>query len=69
MRSWLAFFVLVLALATLAGCVQPRIGSLEYSDPYGNTANNPDRNWWDRESAPGELDVDKFLWRWRGLTE
>jgi len=69
MRSLAVVIALAVMLTIIAGCVQPRIGSLEYSDPYGSTATNPDKRWWGEESSGGDLNVDKFLYRWRGLTE
>lgn len=69
MRNVAVVIALVVLLTIVAGCVQPRIGSPEYSDPYGNTVGSSDKRWWGEESSGSELNVDKFLYRWRGLTE
>ncbi len=69
MRSWVILIALVLLSATLAGCVQPRVGSPGYANPYGDTTTSPSKRWWGEESPRADVDIDKFLWRWRGLNE
>jgi hypothetical protein len=67
----LAVMLLVFALLVVAfaGCVQARVGSAEYSDPYGFTPENPDKRWWSQERPVKEVNIDKFLYRWKGLTK
>ncbi len=69
MRNWLTLFILAFLCAIVAGCTQPRIGSLEYSCPYGNTARNSKKRWWGEKRPAADIDIDKFMWRWRGLTK
>ena len=67
------FFVILLvsALVTLAlvGCVQARVGSPEYTDPYGFNPEYPDKRWWGEDRPVRDVDIDKFLYRWKGLTK
>jgi hypothetical protein len=65
---WTLAIIAVLVLAA-SGCTQPRFGSLEYSCPYGNTARNSEKRWWGEEKSTADFDIDKFMWRWRGLTQ
>jgi hypothetical protein len=69
MRSLILLAAAAALCLCILGCVQPRYGSPDYYDPYGNTARTPEKRWWAEEKGSSDLDIDKFLWRWRGLTE
>ena len=69
MRNCTIILALVVLTVVLTGCVQPRVSSPEYGNPYGDTSYSPSKRWWGEERPRGDVDVDKFLWRWRGLTQ
>ena len=69
MRSGLLVVLLIVMCIFLTSCVQPRVGSPGYSNPYGDTSYSPERRWWGEESPRADVDIDKFMWRWRGLNE
>lgn len=69
MRSAVIVVCLIATCMLLVSCVQPRVGSPGYSDPYGDTSYSPEKRWWGEETPRANVDIDKFLWRWRGLNE
>jgi hypothetical protein len=67
MRIMIAAAVLLTFLMTFAGCVQPRVTSPEYSDPYGPNRSLPEKRWWGEDKQEGTEDTEKFIDRWNHL--
>lgn len=67
MRILTAAAVLLTLLITFAGCVQARVGSPEYNDPYGPDRSLPEKRWWAEERPSGSESPEKFLTRWNHL--
>jgi hypothetical protein len=67
MRTFAVMITMALLFVLLAGCVQPRVGSLEYSDQYGPDKSFPDRHWWGDSRPTSNMDVETFLFKNRGF--
>jgi hypothetical protein len=69
MRLLVAAAVVLTLLVTFAGCIQARVGSPEYNDPYGPDNTLPEKRWWGDQRPGGDEDTDKFMDRWNHLKE
>jgi hypothetical protein len=69
MKTCILLGLLAVAFLECAGCTQPAVGTPGYHDPYGATAGESERHWWGEERDNRDVDLDRFLHRWRGLTE
>lgn len=67
MRLLVAAAVLLVLAVAFAGCVQARVGSPEYRDPYGPDKTLPEKRWWGEERPDGSEDAEKVIYRWNHL--
>jgi hypothetical protein len=68
-KAVVLLLIVSLMVLTIVGCVQPRVGGTEYRDSHGWAMSGPKRHWWGKDRPERDVDIDRFLYRWQGLTD